>query len=62
MGYGIRRADKSFEMAGIDHEMIEALSRRKATIEKKAKELGITSADAKGKLVPPRGCARRIPA
>ncbi len=50
LGYGIRRTKSNFEIAGIGDELIERFSRRKATIEKVAKELGITDADAKGRL------------
>jgi conjugative relaxase-like TrwC/TraI family protein len=50
MGYGIRRTAKGFELEGIGDDLIERFSRRKATIERVAAELGIVSAAAKGKL------------
>lgn len=50
LGYGVRRTAKSFEVAGISDAMIDKFSRRTAAIEKLAVKLGITSADAKGKL------------
>jgi len=50
LGYGIRRKGKGFEIAGVTDALIDKFSRRKNAIEKKARELGITSAEAKDKL------------
>jgi conjugative relaxase-like TrwC/TraI family protein len=50
MGYGIRRTEKGFEVAGISDGLIERYSRRRATIKKHAAELGITSAEGFDKL------------
>ena len=50
LGYGVVRKGKGFELAGITQEMIDKFSRRSQTIDKVAKELGITGAEAKHKL------------
>jgi conjugative relaxase-like TrwC/TraI family protein len=50
LGYGVVRKGKGFELAGMTAELIDKFSRRSKTIDKKAKELGITSAEAKDKL------------
>jgi conjugative relaxase-like TrwC/TraI family protein len=50
LGYGVVRRGKGFEIAGITQELIDKFSRRKDTIEKKARELGIDSDAAKGRL------------
>jgi len=55
LGYGIRRKGKGFEIAGVTDALIDKFSRRKNAIEKKARELGITSAEAKDKLGRRRG-------
>jgi conjugative relaxase-like TrwC/TraI family protein len=50
LGYGVRRTAHGFEIAGVADTLIERFSRRKATIEKLADSLGLTGADARGKL------------
>ena len=50
LGYGVVRKGKGFEIAGMTAELIDKFSRRSKAIDKKAKELGITSAEAKDKL------------
>jgi conjugative relaxase-like TrwC/TraI family protein len=50
IGYGIRRKDKAFEVAGISDEMIRKFSRRTATIEEMAAALGLRNAESKAKL------------
>jgi conjugative relaxase-like TrwC/TraI family protein len=50
LGYGVVRKGKGFEIAGMTRELIDKFSRRSKTIDKKAKELGITSDEAKDKL------------
>ncbi|MGB6725054.1 MAG: MobF family relaxase, partial [Terracidiphilus sp.] len=50
LGYGIERDGKSFRIVGIDRATCEEFSRRTEIIEKKARELGITDPDVKGKL------------
>src|ERR1019366_8301212 len=43
LGYGIRRKDKAFEVAGVSDELVKKFSRRRAYIDKVAEKLGITS-------------------
>ena len=50
LGYGIERDGNSFRLVGIDRATCEEFSRRTEIIEKKARELGITDPDVKGKL------------
>ena len=50
LGYGIRRKDKSFEVEGVSDELVKQFSRRRATINKVAEELGLTSPAARDKL------------
>ena len=50
IGYGVRRKEKSFEIAGISDEMIKKFSRRTAMIEELADALGVKNPDAKSKL------------
>jgi len=50
LGYGVRRKEMGFEIAGISDVLIDKYSRRKATIEEVARRLGIISAKAKEKL------------
>ena len=50
IGYGIRRKDKAFEMAGISDELIKRFSRRTATIEEMAAVLGLRNPESKAKL------------
>ena len=47
LGYGIRRKDKAFEVAGISDELVKKFSRRRAYIDKIAAKLGI--ADGAGR-------------
>ena len=42
LGYGIRRKDKAFEIAGVDDELVKKFSRRREYIKAVAKKLGIT--------------------
>jgi len=50
IGYGIRRKDKAFELAGISDELIKRFSRRTATIEEMAAALGLRNPESKAKL------------
>ena len=50
IGYGIRRKDKAFEVAGISDELIKRFSRRTATIEEMAAALGLRNPESKAKL------------
>ena len=50
LGYGIRRKDKSFEIAGISDELVQKFSRRTKYIESVAAKLGITKPESKSKL------------
>jgi conjugative relaxase-like TrwC/TraI family protein len=55
LGYGIRRKDRAFEVAGISDELIKRFSRRTETIEKTQKEIekehgGPIGAEAKARL------------
>ncbi|WP_020472316.1 MobF family relaxase [Zavarzinella formosa] len=43
LGYGIRRKDKAFEIAGVSDELVRKFSRRRAHIDNVAKTLGISS-------------------
>jgi conjugative relaxase-like TrwC/TraI family protein len=50
LGYGIRRKDKSFEVAGVSDELVKKFSRRRAYIDKVAEKLGISSAAGRDTL------------
>ncbi len=50
LGYGIRRKDKAFEVAGVSDELVKKFSRRRAYIDKVAEKLGITSAAGRNTL------------
>lgn len=50
LGFSVRATNKAFEIEGIGRDMIETFSRRTREVEKAADELGITDADAKGRL------------
>ena len=50
LGYGVRRKEKGFELAGVSDALISKFSRRTAHIDRLAEELGITSAAGKDKL------------
>ena len=50
LGYGIRRKDKAFEVAGVSDELVKKFSRRRAYINKIAEKLGITSAEGRDTL------------
>jgi conjugative relaxase-like TrwC/TraI family protein len=50
LGYGIERDGKSFKIVGIDRALCDEFSRRTEIIEEKARELGITKPEVKGKL------------
>jgi conjugative relaxase-like TrwC/TraI family protein len=50
IGYGIRRKDKAFELAGISDELIKRFSRRTATIVEMAAVLGLRNPESKAKL------------
>jgi conjugative relaxase-like TrwC/TraI family protein len=50
IGYGIRRKDKTFEIAGISDGLVRKFSRRTATIEEMAAALGLRTAESKAKL------------
>ena len=50
LGYGIRRKDKAFEIAGISDDLVKKFSRRREHIKAVAAKLGITSAAGFDKL------------
>jgi len=50
LGLPIERTKKGWELGGLDQPLIDKFSRRTKQIEDKAKEKGITSADAKAEL------------
>ena len=50
LGYGIRRKDKAFEVAGVSDELVKKFSRRRAYIDKVAEKLGITSPAGRNSL------------
>ena len=50
LGYGIRRKDKAFEVAGVSEELVKKFSRRRAYIDKIAEKLGISSAAGRDTL------------
>jgi len=50
LGYEIERKGKSFEIAGVTRDMIEKFSRRSKVVNDKAKQLGITTNEAKDGL------------
>src|SRR6202158_6185176 len=47
LGFGVARKRDDFEIAGIPADVLKRFSRRKALIEKKAEELGISDPDRK---------------
>lgn len=50
LGYGVRRKDKAFEVAGISDDLVKKFSRRSAYIKAVAEKLGIKSPASKDKL------------
>lgn len=50
LGYGVRRKDKAFEIAGISDELVKKFSRRTAEIDRVAAKLGISKPESKAKL------------
>lgn len=50
LGYGIRRKDKAFEIAGVSDDLVKKFSRRRQYIKAVADKLGITSAAGMDKL------------
>lgn len=49
-GLPVQRTKKGWELAGVPETVIQKFSRRTAMIEERAKDKGITNADAKGEL------------
>ena len=49
LGYRIERTAKGWELAGVPQRVLDEFSKRTEQVEQKAKELGITSAKAKGR-------------
>ena len=50
LGYGIERNAKSWEIAGVSHDLVSRYSRRTAVIEQTATDLGISDAAEKDEL------------
>lgn len=50
LGYGIRKKDKAFEIAGISDDLVKKFSRRRQYIKAVAEKLGITSPEGMSKL------------
>lgn len=50
LGYGVRRTDKSFELAGVPQNVIDLFSKRTDEIGRVAQEKGITNPDELGEL------------
>ena len=50
LGYGVRRKDKAFEVAGVSDELVQKFSRRTKYIEGVAAKLGISKPESKSKL------------